>query len=127
VKTPYREQRNAELPMKKRGFLLGGHNSDDRIVVRGIGPSLTAFGVIGVLANPTLELRDNNGALLLANNDWQDNPAQVAELTATGLAPTSPLESGMAITLSPGSYTALLAGLNNGLGLGLVEIYDLGH
>ena len=36
-----------------------------------------------------MELRDNNGALLIANNDWQDNPAQAAELTAAGLAPTN--------------------------------------
>jgi hypothetical protein len=97
----------------------------DRIVIRGIGPSLTAFGVPGALANPTLELRDANGALLVANNDWQDDPAQAAELTDAGLAPTNNLESGIAATLPPGPYTALLAGLNNGTGVGLVEVYDL--
>jgi hypothetical protein len=107
------------------GFMLGSHNGDDRIVVRGIGPSLTATGVANALADPTLELRDGNGALLVANNDWQDNPAQAAELTAAGLAPTNPLESGIAATLPPGLYTALLAGLNNGTGIGLVEVYDL--
>ena len=57
------------------GFILGGNSGDTRIVVRGIGPSLAGFGVPNALANPTLELRDNNGALLIANNDWQDNPA----------------------------------------------------
>ena len=108
------------------GFILGGHNGNDRIVVRGIGPSLTALGVANALANPTLELRDSNGALLVANNDWQDNPAQAAELTAAGLAPTNNLESGIAATLPPGLYTALLAGLNNGTGIGLVEVYDRG-
>jgi hypothetical protein len=108
------------------GFLLGGSNGNDRIVVRGIGPSLTALGVANALANPTLELRDSNGALRLANNDWQDDPAQAAELTAAGLAPTNNLESGIATTLPPGLYTALLAGLNNGTGVGLVEIYDRG-
>jgi CSLREA domain-containing protein len=108
------------------GFLLGGHSGDDRIVVRGIGPSLTAAGVPNALADPTLELRDGNGALLVANNDWQDDPTQAAELTAAGLAPTNNLESGIATTLPPGPYTALLAGLNNGTGVGLVEVYDLG-
>jgi hypothetical protein len=108
------------------GFMLGSHTGDDRIVVRGIGPSLTAAGVPNALANPTLELRDGNGALLIANNDWQDNPAQAAELTAAGLAPTNQLESGIAATLPPGLYTALLAGLNNGTGIGLVEVYDRG-
>jgi uncharacterized delta-60 repeat protein len=108
------------------GFVLGDGNGEERIVVRGIGPSLTTFGVANALANPTLELRDGNGALLVANNDWQDDPAQAAELTAAGLAPTKDLESAIAATLSPGPYTALLAGLNNGTGVGLVEVYDLG-
>ena len=108
------------------GFMLGGYNGNDRVVVRGLGPSLTAFGVPNALANPTLELRDGNGTLLMANNDWQDNPTQAAELTAAGLAPTNQLESGIATTLPPGLYTALLAGLNNGTGIGLVEVYDRG-
>jgi hypothetical protein len=108
------------------GFVLGNHSGADRIVVRGIGPSLTPLGVANALANPTLELRDSNGALLIMNNDWQDNPAQAAELTAAGLAPTNNLESGIAATLSAGLYTALLAGLNNGTGVGVVEVYDRG-
>jgi hypothetical protein len=108
------------------GFVLGNNSGDDRIVVRGIGPSLAAFGITNLLANPTLELRNSDGALLMANNDWQENSAQAAELTAAGLAPTNPLESGIAMSLSPGLYTALLAGLNNGAGIGVVEVYDRG-
>ena len=96
--------------------------------MRGIGPSLApgSFPASAVLADPTLELRDANGALLIANNDWQDNPVQAAELTAAGLAPSNALEAGIAATLPPGLYTALLAGLNNGTGIGLVEVYDRG-
>jgi hypothetical protein len=73
-----------------------------------------------------VELRDNNGVLVAANNNWQDDPAQAAELIAAGLAPTDPLESGLVTTLSPGLYTALLAGVNNGAGVGVVEVYDRG-
>jgi hypothetical protein len=108
------------------GFVLSNNPVDDRVIVRGIGPSLTAAGVPNALANPTLELRDNNGALLIANNDWQDSPAQAAELIAAGLAPSNPLESGLATSLPPGLYTALLGGQDSGTGLGLIEIYDLG-
>ena len=108
------------------GFILGGNSNNDRVALRGIGPSLTGLGVPNALPDPTLELRDGNGALLVANNDWQDDPAQAAELTAAGLAPTNALESGIATTLPPGLYTALLAGLNNGTGVGLVEVYDRG-
>ena len=108
------------------GFILGNNSGDDRVVLRGIGPSLTSLGVPNTLSDPTLQLRDSNGALLIANNNWQDDPVQAAELIAAGLAPTNPLESGIAATLPPGPYTALLAGLNNGTGIGLVEVYDRG-
>jgi len=108
------------------GFILGNQSGNDRIVVRGIGPSLTQFGVPDALPDPTLELRDSNGNLIIANNDWQDNSAQAAELTAAGLAPSDPLESGIAMTLPPGTYTALLAGRNGATGNGVVEVYDRG-
>jgi len=108
------------------GFILGNNPGDDNVVLRGLGPSLTAFGVPTVLADPTLELRDNNGALLRANDNWQDDPEQAAIITAAGLALPNSVESGVAATLSPGQYTALLAGLNMGTGNGLVEVYDLG-
>jgi hypothetical protein len=108
------------------GFILGNNAGVDNVIVRGLGPSLSASGVPTVLADPTLELRDNNGALLNSNNDWQDNAAQAAIITAAGLAPANPAESAIAATLPPGLYTALLAGLNNGTGHGLVEVYDRG-
>ena len=108
------------------GFILGNGSGFNRIVVRGLGPSLTAAGVHDVLANPTLELLDSNANVLMRNNDWQDNPAQAAEITADGLAPTNNVESAIAMTLPPGNYTVLLAELSGGMGNGLVEIYDLG-
>jgi hypothetical protein len=107
------------------GFLVSEGDSD-RVVVRGIGPSLTVTGVPNALADPTLELHDNQGALLAANNNWQDNPAQAAEIALAGLAPTNPLEAAITATLPPGLYTALLAGLNYGTGIGVVEVYDRG-
>jgi hypothetical protein len=110
------------------GFLLSTSNLMDRVIVRGIGPSLAPgiFPASAVLADPTLELRDGNGTLITSDNDWQDNPVQAAEIMAAGLAPTNPLEAGIAATLPPGLYTALLAGRSSGTGIGLVEIYDRG-
>jgi hypothetical protein len=108
------------------GFILGNHSGETRIVIRGIGGSLTALGIPNVLANPTLELRDNNAALLASNDNWESDPVQAAELTAAGLAPTDALESGIAITLGPGQYTALLAGQGNTTGIGVIEFYDRG-
>jgi len=108
------------------GFILGNDAGNDRIVVRGLGPSLSAFGVPSPLADPTLELRNQNGTLLLSNNDWQDDTVQAAEIAAAGLAPSNTKESAIAASLAPGLYTAILAGLNDGTGIGLVEVYDRG-
>ena len=108
------------------GFIVGGASGSDQMVLRGIGPSLTGLGISNALADPNLQLRDGNGALLMSNNNWQDDPAQAAALTNAGLAPSNQLESGIVAALSPGAYTALLSGTNNGVGVGLVEDYDLG-
>jgi hypothetical protein len=108
------------------GFILGNQSGADRVVVRGIGPSLSSAGVPDALANPTLELRDSNGALLASNNDWQDDPGQAAEISAAGLAPSNSFESAIAATLPPGLYSAVLAGMDDGTGVGLVEVYDRG-
>ena len=102
------------------GFIITG-NAPKNVAVRGIGPSLS-FVVFGWLADPTLELRAANGALIVQNDNWQDDPAQAAQLTALGLALQDPKESGIVATLQPGaSYTAILAGKNGGTGVGLVE------
>jgi hypothetical protein len=110
------------------GFILGGNGSgDDNIIIRGLGPSLAPFlGAANVMANPTLELRNSDGTLLVSDNDWQDNPAQAAIISGAGLAPSNTLEAAVAAALPPGVYTALLAGLNNGTGIALVEVYDRG-
>lgn len=107
------------------GFILGGSNQSTGIIVRGIGPSLGQFGLSPVLANPALELRDSNGALLIANDNWQDDPFPASQLTAHGLAPQDPNESGIFASLPPGAFTAILTGKNGGAGIGLVEIYNV--
>lgn len=99
------------------GFILGGNNGQANIVVRGIGPSLTEFGVPNVLDNPQLELRDNTGTLIRSNNDWMDDPTQAQLIQAAGLAPTNNLESAIYETLAPGTYTALLSGVGGGTGV----------
>src|SRR6202030_3365639 len=107
------------------GFILGGNTANARIALRGIGPSLSQFGLNNVLADPTLELHNANGTTLIANDDWTDDAASAALLTANGLALQNPKESGIFTSLPAGQFTAILAGKNGGIGLGLVEIYNL--
>ena len=107
------------------GFILGGQDANAQVAIRGIGPSLSQFGLSNVLADPTLELRDNNGTLLISNDNWTDDPISAAQLTASGLALPDPHESGIFLSLPPGAFTAILAGKNGGIGIGLVEIYNI--
>jgi hypothetical protein len=106
------------------GFILGG-TYNTGMVVRGIGPSLAQFGLNPVLADPTLELHDSNGATLISNDNWQDDTAAAAQLVALGLAPQNVKESALVLSLPPGAFTAILAGKNAGTGIGLVEIYNV--
>ena len=101
------------------GFIITGTDSK-RVVIRGIGPSLSQF-FAGVLDDPTLELFQGNTSLA-SNNDWKESQA---EIEATGIPPTNDLESAIVRTLAPGSYTAILRGNGGSTGIGVVEVYDL--
>jgi hypothetical protein len=91
--------------------------------LRALGPTLTQFGVSGVLADPTLELRDGTGALVTSNDNWKDT--QQSAINATGLAPPNDLESAILHTFTPGNYTGIVRGKNNTTGIGLIEAYDV--
>ena len=102
-----------------------------RVIIRAIGPSLSQFGVPDALANPQLELHDIS-SLIAGNDDWQTTQLggiitsdQVAEIQKSQLAPTNAAESAIIATLAPGSYTAIVRGVNNTTGNALVEVYAL--
>jgi hypothetical protein len=80
--------------------------------------------VPGALSDPTLELHDSQGNLLESNNDWIDSPHKQA-LIDSSLAPTNDKESAIILPLAPANYTAIIRGVSNATGIGLVEIYDL--
>jgi plastocyanin len=105
------------------GFIVTGTQSK-RVIVRAIGPSLSSI-FTGVLADPTLELRNSAGGLIMSNDNWRSNQEQ--EIIATGIPPNDDLESAIVATLPANSsaYTAIVRGVNNGTGIGVVEAYDL--
>jgi len=104
------------------GLILQGSGSAD-LVFRGIGPSLAPHFPGQYLADPYLELRNANGGLIFANNNWQDS--QAGDISASGLAPSHGAEAAIRWWLSAGSYTAILQGVGGGVGIGLVEVYHL--
>jgi uncharacterized repeat protein (TIGR01451 family) len=108
------------------GFSLGGNNvGTTRIAIRGRGPSLTGAGVSNILADPMIEVRDPNGTVLAANDDWQSDQVMAQQLSANGLGMSDSREAGLFGPLPPGQYTAILSGKDGGMGNGIIEIYNL--
>lgn len=107
------------------GFILGpGSNDTSSVVVRAIGPSLTAFGIANALPDPTIELRSSDGTLVASNDNWKDCPNKQT-IIDNGLAPTNDRESALLAIPAPGNYTAIVRDANNAIGVGLVEAYNL--
>jgi uncharacterized delta-60 repeat protein len=108
------------------GFVVSG-TSSKQVLIRGLGPTLSDFGVAGALADPTLQLHhadaQGHDMLVASNDNWKQT--QQAAIEATGKAPPHDSEAAILQTLAPGNYTAILAGISGTSGVGLVEVYDL--
>ena len=91
-------------------------NRGDSHCLRALGPSLQQFGIANPLPDPQLALFNANGTLLASDDNWQTHPAQAAAIISYGLVPSNNLESAIAISLAPGSYTAIVSGKNNQTG-----------
>ncbi|MEY2565285.1 MAG: hypothetical protein QOH88_3478 [Verrucomicrobiota bacterium] len=102
------------------GFIVTG-SQPKTIIVRAIGPSLA---VPGVLNDPVLELHDSLGQVLATNDNWGDSANRQAIIDST-VAPTHDKEAAILTTVAPGGYTAVVSGNNGGIGVAVVEIYDL--
>ena len=102
------------------GFIITG-TLPKTIIVRAIGPSL---GIAGQLENPQLEIYDGGGNLVAANDNWQDAPNRHAIIDST-IPPSNDLEAAFLGTVTTGNYTAVVSGVDEGRGIGIVEGYDL--
>jgi hypothetical protein len=104
------------------GFIVSGGAT--KVIVRGMGPSLTGQGISGALPDPTLELVDGNGAVVKFDDDWRTG-GQEQPIKDTGVPPGDDREAAAVATLNPGAYTAIVRGKNNTTGIGVVEVYVL--
>ena len=104
------------------GFIIGT-GASDTVVVRAIGPSLADAGVANPLQDPTLDLYDANGAVIISDDNWRDS--QETLIQSTGLTPTNDAESAIIKSLAPGDYTAVVRGKNNSTGVALVDVFNL--
>ena len=104
------------------GFIVGTGESDT-IVVRAIGPSLADMGIADPLQDPTLDLYDANGLVIMSDDNWRDS--QETLIQSSGVTPTNDAESAIMTSLAPGVYTAVVRGKDNTTGVALVEVYNL--
>ncbi len=101
------------------GFIISG--GEKKVLIKAEGPSLLDKNVAGALLNPTIQLFDINSKPMMFNDNWQDN-SNMADIVATKLAPTDPLEAALLVSLKPGAYTAIVRGFNNTTGVALVSV-----
>jgi hypothetical protein len=108
------------------GFVISG-NTAETVLIRGVGPGLSAFGVTGLLNAPTLALYDSAGNLVASNTAWGGTPALSNAFTQVGafsLAPNSN-DTALLVALAPGTYTAEVSGAGNTTGVALIELYEV--
>jgi hypothetical protein len=106
------------------GIIIHGSNPH-KILFRAIGPELSNQGVSGALDDPTMELRNANGALISRNDNWKDT--QQSQIEETGIAPKDDREPAIVRLLGAGNYTAIVSGVNNTTGVALVEAYNISN
>ena len=104
------------------GFIVGDGQTDT-VVIRAIGPSLADQEVADPLQDPTLDLYNSDGAVIMSNDNWRDS--QETLLQSSGLSPTNDFESAIITSLAAGEYTAIVRGKNDTTGVALVEIFNL--
>jgi len=132
-RAPQESSENRMANISTRGFvntgqgqLIGGfiiRGGPKLVLIRALGPSLTAAGVNPVLADPELKLFQNQ-TLLRQNDNWQ-SAANASDITATTIPPTNAKEAAILIRLEPGNYTTVVDGADNGTGIALVEVYEI--
>lgn len=112
--------------MLTAGFVIGGSGTDT-LLIRGIGPGLTQFGVGGVLAAPTVTVFDSTGNPIGTNTGWGGGSVLTSAFAAVGafVLPPGSADSAILVTLPSGDYTVEVAGTNGSTGVALVEVYEV--
>lgn len=110
------------------GVVIAG-NVPKTVLIRGVGPSLAAFGVTGVLADPRITVF--SGATQVASNDnWETGTNTREEINAASTQVgafalvAGSRDAALLVTLAPGNYTVQVTGPGTTTGIALIEIYD---
>jgi Immunoglobulin domain len=105
------------------GFVLSGSESK-RVLIRAIGPTLSNFGVVNPVSDPTLILYDPRGVIIGSNDDWQSSNASTMASSGAFALPPGSRDAAIVLTLAPGAYTTAARGFGNASGMVLIEVYE---
>jgi hypothetical protein len=105
------------------GIVVRG-TAPEQVLFRALGPDLGNSGTANPLADPVLEIRDNNGMRVASNDNWRDS-SQSEEISSIGLEPDSETDSALLLTLVPGNYTAIVRDAAGSTGVAQLETYEL--
>ena len=105
------------------GFVLTGTESK-RVLIRAIGPTLSTFGVLNPVSDPTLLLYDSRGVIIGSNDDWQSSNASTMASAGAFALPAGSRDAVIVVTLVPGAYTTAARGFGNASGMVLIEVYE---
>ena len=111
--------------------LIAGFVIDDTmtLLVRGVGPALTNFGVEGAISNPLVQVFGSSGLIAQVDDMAVTSDAAIVASRASTVGafplPANGKDAAMIVTLPAGAYSAVVKGADGGTGVGLVEVYVL--
>jgi len=111
------------------GFVVTGARPK-RMLIRGTGPALVAYGLTGALADPTLAVYDAGGRSIYTNDNWSEGAGAAEIRTAANRAGAFALVEGskdaaVLVSLDPGVYSVQVSAAGTGTGVSLIEVYEL--
>jgi sugar lactone lactonase YvrE len=108
------------------GFVILGSGSKT-VLIRGVGPTLSEFGVSGALTNPHIELYTSDHQKIAENDDWNSALVSTFDKVQAFQFVLGSKDSALLINLTEGVYSATLTGVNGGTGEGMIEVYEVGN
>jgi phosphodiesterase/alkaline phosphatase D-like protein len=113
------------------GFVISG-STNRSVLVRAVGPTLSAFGITDALKNPVLSVHQGD-RVIATNNAWAGATRAAAEdimdafdrVGAFRFADDTSKDAALVVSLKPGAYTVQVRSGDGAAGAALLEVYDL--
>lgn len=110
------------------GFVISG-STPMTVLVRGVGPALSGFGVSNALSTTALTVTNTQSQTVVGTNSGWGGSASLSDMfqkVGAFSLPSGSMDSAVVVTLPPGSYSAqVTSGDGKSSGVALVEVYEI--